>query len=145
GIRDFHVTGVQTCALPICDAVRIAARVADIDAVRAGNRALDEARPPGPVRRAATVGEDVELQRCGRVGPEAGKGCDTAHAITSLWAVVWRRNSSASAGMIVRVTVWAISSASASVSALTVILTAFGAMWTPPPDDVPDAATPYPL
>src|SRR5690606_40941114 len=27
GIRDFHVTGVQTCALPICAAVPLQARV----------------------------------------------------------------------------------------------------------------------
>src|SRR5690606_38394823 len=35
GIRDFHVTGVQTCALPIWEA-----RPADIDAIRARGQPL---------------------------------------------------------------------------------------------------------
>src|SRR5690606_40445314 len=30
GIRDFHVTGVQTCALPILGAFSLVARVADV-------------------------------------------------------------------------------------------------------------------
>src|SRR5256885_3450919 len=30
GIRDYKVTGVQTCALPICDEVRERARVVDV-------------------------------------------------------------------------------------------------------------------
>src|SRR5690606_40993733 len=46
GIRDFHVTGVQTCALPICLAVGVdvdRARVLDLDVARGGQREDAEA------------------------------------------------------------------------------------------------------
>src|SRR5690606_40130091 len=59
GIRDFHVTGVQTCALPICTAAgetRAACRVAPVAA--GGGR-----RPGGadPVSGGGTVSYDGHL------------------------------------------------------------------------------------
>src|SRR5690606_40978075 len=50
GIRDFHVTGVQTCALPICEAV---AFVPDVYAVVATFPAHERYGLSEQIRRAA--------------------------------------------------------------------------------------------
>src|SRR5690606_40456839 len=59
GIRDFHVTGVQTCALPIsvrkyCPAVRLE----DLAVYRSANRAQ-------AVRRDGTLVDDFLIERIG--------------------------------------------------------------------------------
>src|SRR5207342_3908331 len=70
GIRDFHVTGVQTCAIPISRAA--GARTADglrgarpaVAAVRLGGapgRAGQEARPEGGRRRGRDLAADPDL------------------------------------------------------------------------------------
>src|SRR5207302_7517018 len=52
GIRDFHVTGVQTCALPISGRWRRAGHLQPIDrALRAGSRRRDVRQVAGPARR----------------------------------------------------------------------------------------------
>src|SRR5690606_14607695 len=68
GIRDFHVTGVQTCALPICwsrDGSRVW-YVSEAD----GYAHLYSARPDGSQRRQLTSGDwevlSVELSDDGR-------------------------------------------------------------------------------
>src|SRR5204862_2368811 len=74
GIRDLYVTGVQTCALPICGR---AAHVEADDAVEARgeggpHRADDAARRPRQDRilalEAARVGERSEERRVGKEG-----------------------------------------------------------------------------
>src|SRR5699024_3614508 len=62
GIRDRNVTGVQTCALPICgifDAVALAAHTARIGGVRQLERNLDRLTgglPPRELRRLSRAG-----------------------------------------------------------------------------------------
>src|SRR5436309_4614702 len=56
GIRDFHVTGVQTCALPICRVVDLgtaepAASVDGIEAVPLGQEVLQGAARGGSEER----------------------------------------------------------------------------------------------
>src|SRR5690606_39520408 len=55
GIRDFHVTGVQTCALPILTADHVAAVLALLDGVGAVD-------VPGGVR-ARRAGDRIRLER----------------------------------------------------------------------------------
>src|SRR5207302_8205849 len=78
GIRDFHVTGVQTCALPICPfaAGHAALRRAD-QGSRAGPRRLDPPRrgPPATGARPAAGkchGKSRSEER--RVGKECRSG-----------------------------------------------------------------------
>src|SRR5690606_39788740 len=47
GIRDFHVTGVQTCALPISDGDDVGVGVADFEAVTAVPVAVAALAPAG--------------------------------------------------------------------------------------------------
>src|SRR5690606_41096094 len=62
GIRDFHVTGVQTCALPICDAMERAAGGVATNRVDAHVRAQ-------PVGHLFQVGGDVvDLAEVHRLG-----------------------------------------------------------------------------
>src|SRR5690606_40168976 len=57
GIRDFHVTGVQTCALPI------------------SNRVVDWSRPQGPEQKRDRKAKDDGASRTqGRQSGEAGVG-----------------------------------------------------------------------
>src|SRR5690606_41094515 len=79
GIRDFHVTGVQTCALPISDAEVPAARDGDpADTPTAADPETDAApRPAGPAapgyddaEREAVLKRSVER----RVGKESRSG-----------------------------------------------------------------------
>src|SRR5690606_40734527 len=72
GIRDFHVTGVQTCALPICDVVVINTQVQPVDRViHHAHREL--VRLLGRQRR---VGDEVgvDLQAAGARLAEGGAG-----------------------------------------------------------------------
>src|SRR5688500_20065147 len=66
GIRDYKVTGVQTCALPISDDVdqppRIAARALACAAARAARPLRTAAR--GPLRRAARSEERRVGKEC---------------------------------------------------------------------------------
>src|SRR5690606_2105868 len=103
-----------------------------------------------PVGIGTILGADVERAEPGRVvrvakALEWRVGVKVHHAWTPPKPARRCVSAVVSAGVMRSATARAISSGSASVSALTVMLTAFGAMWTPPPDDVPDAATPYPL
>src|SRR5262249_58753820 len=53
GIRDWSVTGVQTCALPIC---RLARREADLDRIVAGESAIHPVRRRNAHRHRLLVG-----------------------------------------------------------------------------------------
>src|SRR5688500_19368388 len=55
GIRDYKVTGVQTCALPICDAVQAGPRAAAL-----GHRRRDQGRRRGDQIGRASCRERVE-------------------------------------------------------------------------------------
>src|SRR5207253_7808927 len=70
GIRDGHVTGVQTCALPICPPARSGCRPAD--PARQPDRAGGPARA-GPARRDRARSEER------RVGKEGRRGGAAAH------------------------------------------------------------------
>src|SRR5690606_39950512 len=56
GIRDFHVTGVQTCALPI---LRPAVRAADLHRILYFRADPTVADPPDPVRSGRACAGDV--------------------------------------------------------------------------------------
>src|SRR5690606_40014071 len=56
GIRDFHVTGVQTCALPI------SAHLAGQFGLDLAHLRLDQRMPGLPHHRTAAVAQDVALQ-----------------------------------------------------------------------------------
>src|SRR5690606_26426300 len=104
GIRDFHVTGVQTCALPICGGARAAERVraaAAVVAHFAGNAHHARALHPGDQRGAGTagrayraflrgrrflVGATVQHHLLDRTGLSAGAG-QAAERSTGRW---WR-------------------------------------------------------
>src|SRR5690606_22721376 len=64
GIRDFHVTGVQTCALPICQERDPGLQVARVPHVRVEARGLD-AEPPGELRGRGPLEADL----VGHLGP----------------------------------------------------------------------------
>src|SRR5690606_41131379 len=100
GIRDFHVTGVQTCALPIWAGLVISEMIASQAMVRETRRTMkmietcDEERPvavqlaghePKVMAEAARLneGRGVEIGRAacrGRVGGGAGGGRLTERA-----------------------------------------------------------------
>src|SRR5690606_40951140 len=66
GIRDFHVTGVQTCALPICH------RGGGGSAARDAPLATARRRRVGLARAGADVGGDATgAPRCGDLAPGA--------------------------------------------------------------------------
>src|SRR5690606_40298462 len=72
GIRGFHVTGVQTCALPI--SLQDAGDVAEVAADRRGDAAVDDARPgrgggPGVLHR-VQVGGPLRRGRGEREGAQ---------------------------------------------------------------------------
>src|SRR5690606_39947898 len=78
GIRDFHVTGVQTCALPIFDRIpgsrcpRIAALASMVLLVACGREPTPDAAgeaasvpPPQPTAFAPPVGADTDAPAAG--------------------------------------------------------------------------------
>src|SRR5690606_40317365 len=74
GIRDFHVTGVQTCALPICRGVTLATAPYALEAEprhQARHRALGSA-DPFTMQLAPDFAHAIHLQRSEerRVGKE---------------------------------------------------------------------------
>src|SRR5690606_22904087 len=91
GIRDFHVTGVQTCALPICIPIGVRAGVADrrglvirvVDA-GAGGAVLvaDGARADASVP-VAVGGEDGEVLPAGELVGAAGRAIGAAGGIVA--------------------------------------------------------------
>src|SRR5690606_40248385 len=69
GIRDFHVTGVQTCALPICDAPastwRRAGSLPDRLIQSSASTAASEAAGAGMVSRRARISTSSSSATCG--------------------------------------------------------------------------------
>src|SRR5690606_40797614 len=87
GIRDFHVTGVQTCALPISDPARPDARARGAPPGRAGRGSPHRGAPPRavPVTGAVTALrshplETAAVARCRR--DPAGHRATAAAACT---------------------------------------------------------------
>src|SRR5690606_40617430 len=80
GIRDFHVTGVQTCALPISNAsTQKGTGMAEVVEIAAMRRALELAAR-GPRSRNPQVGS-VLLSPSGEILAEGWhRGAGTAHA-----------------------------------------------------------------
>src|SRR5690349_3986758 len=84
GIRDLYVTGVQTCALPICFRIRITAVSSVLDGCRLAHH------PPGWLRRPlwGSGPRSICVERRGcwerseerRVGKECGRGRSLLHA-----------------------------------------------------------------
>src|SRR5690606_40085055 len=77
GIRDFHVTGVQTCALPIYDLVAAALVVEAVD-VAAGEHDGQVAADGGEVK--AHVGDTVAVDDDRSEERRVGKECRSRRA-----------------------------------------------------------------
>src|SRR5690606_40249694 len=75
GIRDFHVTGVQTCALPISDAAAAAARARELVAALAAGGSVDGAESV-PLSVCIGVADTSQGQPIGRASCR-GRGCRT--------------------------------------------------------------------
>src|SRR5690606_41143292 len=73
GIRDFHVTGVQTCALPISDAVAPARRQT-LTLLRMAIQIMWRAPRPRPLARVGT--SSTAKPDCRRLRVKAGLGLD---------------------------------------------------------------------
>src|SRR5690606_40209247 len=82
GIRDFHVTGVQTCALPICPAVE---KVIDLPEIAspAGWRRMSAARV---VSLKLSSGSPIPMKTTPRTGRSASaRTCCTCSMISHDW------------------------------------------------------------
>src|SRR5690606_39879072 len=86
GIRDFHVTGVQTCALPIWEALPAALEERDEGALDAGAAPSGEAARGGAevlVLGGADLGVVRERSEERRVGNECGARCARGTGMSS--------------------------------------------------------------
>src|SRR5204862_8344460 len=81
GIRDLYVTGVQTCALPICTSARgRPARSRDLSSDLAGLPLADvRVRVAGPSRLQRAPGDDAARSEERRVGKECRSRDGTYH------------------------------------------------------------------
>src|SRR5690606_30770893 len=80
GIRDFHVTGVQTCALPICPPGRRGARRQSVRPKPRGRRRRVRRAPPRRARR----GNGVKAAISGRVPMTTSRQVDSMIARTCI-------------------------------------------------------------
>src|SRR5256885_10743898 len=83
GIRDYKVTGVQTCALPICTGTRIdlPARTARASSTTSALRAAGQSMHPTATGRSATrIGRsEPRSPACSRVGSQQSDADDDQH------------------------------------------------------------------
>src|SRR5690606_15746243 len=97
GIRDFHVTGVQTCALPISRPPRRRSPCTDATSAR-HRRACARATAPAHRRGRPPGGVSAPLSRAAR-SVHAGAGARAAWANLPVWAV-------SGGGPVARANIW---------------------------------------